>query len=64
MLSGHFFNVKMEAKKHIGLKELRAGSSFKRCAVVDIVPTGSYRATLSGIGLYGVGLKVFLLGSF
>ena len=50
----------MQLKTHIVLEEVRAGSSFKRCAVVDIVPTGSYQATSSGNCLYCVGFKGFL----
>ena len=54
----------MQLKTHIVLEEVRAGSSFKRCAVVDIVPTGSYQATSSGICLYCVGFKGFLVGPY
>ena len=34
-----------------------------RCAIVDIVPTGLYRATLKRIGLSGVGFDVFPFGA-
>ena len=34
-------------------------NGFKRCAVVDIVPTGSYQATLTQISLYRIGCKGF-----
>ena len=44
--------VKVE---HLVLKELRAGSGFKRCAIVDIGPTGSYQTTLKRIGLGCIG---------
>ena len=54
---------KVEAE-HLGSKELIAGTGFKRCAIVDIVPTGSYQATSSGICLYCVGFKGFLLGPY
>ena len=45
---------KVEAE-HFGSKELIAGAGFKRCAIVDIVPTGSYQATLKRIGLDEIG---------
>ena len=54
----------MQDKAHIVLEEVRAGSSFKRCAVVDIVPTGSYQATLTQISLYRIGFKGFPFGTF
>ena len=39
-------------------------NGFKRCAVVDIVPTGSYQATLTQISLYRIGFKGFPFGTF
>ena len=56
-------SCEMQVKTHIVLEEVRAGSSFKRCALVDIVPTGSYQATLKRIGLDGVGFEGFLSGT-
>ena len=56
-------SCEMQYKTHIVLEEVRAGSSFKRCAVVDIVPTGSYQATLKQIGLDGVGFEGFPSGT-
>ena len=52
---------KVEAQ-NVVLKVLRAGTGFKRCAIVDIVPTGSYQATLKRIGLDGVGFEGFPFG--
>ena len=52
---------KIEAE-HLGSKELIAGTGFKICAIVDIVPTGSYQATLKRIGLYCVGFEGFPFG--
>jgi hypothetical protein len=46
------------------LKELRAGDGFKRCAIVDIVPTGSYPATLKRIGLNAIGFEGFPFRTF
>ena len=54
---------RVEARDPV-IKESRAGNGFKRCARVDIVPTGSYQATLSGIGFYGVGFEGFPFETF
>ena len=43
---------------------MRAGNGFKRCAIVDIVPTGSYHATLKRIGLNRVSFKGFPFRTF
>ena len=53
---------KVEAE-HLGPKELIAETGFKICAIVDIVPTGSYQATLKRIGLDGVGFEGFPSGT-
>ena len=37
---------------------------FKRCAVEDMVSTGSYQATLNGISLCGVGFEAVPFGPF
>ena len=55
-------NSKYEAEDLV-FTELRVGSGFKRRAIVDIVPTGSYQATLSRIGLYGVGFEGVPVGT-
>ena len=59
---------KVEAQNLV-LKELRYGNSFKRCAIVDIVPMGSYQATLKRVGLYGISyegvpFRTFVLSCF
>ena len=44
------------------LEELWDDNGPKRCAIVDLVPTGSYQATLSRIGLSYIGFEGFLFG--
>ena len=51
---------KVEAE-HLVSEEIIAGTAFKRCAIVDIVPTGSYPTTLKRIGLNAIGFEGFLL---
>ena len=46
------------------LDEVRDKSGPKRCAIIDIVPTGSYQTTLSLIGLSAVGFEGFPSGAF
>ena len=54
---------KVEAQNLV-LKELRYGNSFKRCAIVDIAPMGSYQATLKRVGLNCVAFEGFPSGAF
>ena len=46
-------------KRHPVLGELRDRTRPERYAIVDIVPTGSYEATLKLIGLSDVGFEGF-----
>ena len=46
------------------LEELWDESGPKRCAIVEKVPTGSYEATLSRIGLSYIGFEGFPFGLF
>ena len=46
------------------LEELWDESGPKRCAIVDLVPTGSYEATLKRIGLSCIGFEGFPFGLF
>jgi hypothetical protein len=46
------------------LGEVCGGSGPKRCAIVDLVPTGSYEATLKRIGLSCIGFEGFPFGLF
>ena len=50
--------------RHPVLKELWDVNGPKRCAIVDLVPTGSYQATLSRIGLSYIGFGGFPFGLF
>ena len=57
MRGGNFELTRKVELDYFVLRELRAGNGSKRCAIVDIVPTGSYQAALSRIGLYDVGFE-------
>jgi hypothetical protein len=46
------------------LEELWDDNGPKRCAIVDLVPTGSYQATLGRVGLSYIGFEGFPFGLF
>ena len=63
MVSGRNVNFWKSAQRGTPvLEELWDESGPKRCAIVEKVPTGSYQATLSRIGLSYVGFRGFPFG--
>ena len=64
MLLTNFELIQKVSTDSFVLEELRVGTGFKTCAIVDKVPTGSYRATLKRIGLSGVGFEGFPFRTF